>query len=136
MRRVAYVQQCERQRDVLGDRKIWQHVKRLEHETHALAAKRRSRVVVERGDVDAVDDNATGIDQLEPGDDVEQRRFADSRRAYDRDVLAARDLEREVGENVPRRGRRKRLRDRAQLDDGRRANRVQSLVLPSMRAPG
>jgi hypothetical protein len=111
-------------------------VKRLEHETHALAAKRRSRVVVERGDVDAVDDYATGIDQLEPGDDVEQRRFADSRRAYDRDVLAARDLEREVGENVPRRGRRKRLRDRAQLDDGRRANRVQSLVLPSMRAPG
>jgi hypothetical protein len=111
-------------------------VKRLEHEAHALAAKRRSRIVVERGDVDAVDDDAARIDRHEAGDDVEQSGLADSGRADDRDVLAARDLERQVGEDAPRRGRGKRLRDRAQLDDRRRTNRVQSRVLPFMRAPG
>ena len=44
----ALADQRQRQRDILRDGQIGQHVKRLEHEPHALAPKLRQRVVVER----------------------------------------------------------------------------------------
>ena len=69
----------------------------------------RERVVVERGEIDAVDRDRAGIGPLEPGDEVEQRRLADARLADDRDELAARDVERQAAEDRPRRRTRERL---------------------------
>ena len=51
-------------------------MERLEHEADALAAKPRQRVVVERGQRDAVDLDAAGIRHVEAGDEVEQGRLA------------------------------------------------------------
>ena len=63
-------------------------MERLEHEADALAAQHGQRVVVQRREVDAVDDDRAGVGALEAGDQVEQRRLADARLADDRDELA------------------------------------------------
>ena len=76
VRRIAHAVERERQRHVLADRQVGQHVERLEHEADALAAEPRARVVVERAERDAVDDDAAGVRHVEPGDQVEQRRLA------------------------------------------------------------
>ena len=51
-------QQLQRQRDVLRDGEVGQHVEGLEHEAHLRAAQQRGRVVVERAEVDVVEHDA------------------------------------------------------------------------------
>ncbi len=74
-------------------REIGQHVKRLEHESHPLAAKAGERVVVERREIGAVDEDLAAVGPVESGDEVEQRRLADAGLAHDADELATCDLE-------------------------------------------
>ncbi len=59
-RRIGGLLQQQRQRDVLLDRQVRQHVERLEHEAHAVAPQQRARVVVERAQVAAVEADAAG----------------------------------------------------------------------------
>ena len=54
-----------------------------------------------RGEILAFEQDLPGVDRLEPGDDIEQRRLADARVADDGDVLAGGDLERNAVEDDP-----------------------------------
>ena len=92
----SHADQCKRQRDVLRGRQVGQHVKCLEDEAHAFAAKLGQRVVVEVGEINAVDQDVAAVRPVETRDEVEQRRLADAGLAHDADELAARDVEGEA----------------------------------------
>ena len=68
----------------------------LEHEADPLAPQPGPRGLVERAEIDAVDRHAALVGVVEPGEDVEQRRFADPGFADDRDQFARADLQIEM----------------------------------------
>jgi tripartite-type tricarboxylate transporter receptor subunit TctC len=92
-----------------------QQVERLEDETHAVAAKECPRRIVEPRDIDVVEDDAAGVGDVEAGDQVEQRRLADSGLAHDGDELAAAKLERDVAQDYARAHAPVRFRDAFEL---------------------
>ena len=96
-------------RDVLRDRQIRQNVERLEDEAHAVAPKRGQRIVVERGELDAVDRDRARVGAVEPGHEIEQRGLADARLAHHGDEVAGRELEIDVAEDGARPRPRERL---------------------------
>jgi hypothetical protein len=114
--RIAPAEEREGQRHVLRDREIRQDVERLEHEPETLAPKRGLALVVERREVVAVDDHVAFVHGFEPRDDVQQRGFADPRRADDRDPFAAIDVQRHVVQHATRDRATKGLADAAQFD--------------------
>src|SRR5437588_295330 len=85
-----------RQRDVLLDAQLRQHVKRLEDETVVIAPQERERIVVHVRELVLAEMDLARVDRLEPGDDVEQRGLADARFAEDCDVFARAHLERDL----------------------------------------
>ena len=100
-RRVALgAAEHQRQRDVLlgGERR--DQVVRLEHEPDLLAAQFGEVLVVERGEVRVADvDGALG-ERVEPGEAVQQRRLAGSRRTHDRREPAGFERDRHAVEGV------------------------------------
>ena len=76
-----------------------QDVERLEDEAEAVAPQQRQRVVLHGGYLLLAKQYFSGIDRLEPGDDVEQSGLADARLAHDRDVLASAEAERNAVED-------------------------------------
>ena len=78
LRRVGDAAKEERQPDVLLDAQLRQHVECLEDEAIVVAPQERERVVVQARELMLVEENLPGIDRLEAGDDIEQRRFADA----------------------------------------------------------
>ena len=105
-----------RHEHVLERRQRRQQVKELEHEADPLAAQPRQRVLVERRDVDAVDDDAPGRRRIETGQQPEQRRLAAARRPGDRDDAARLDARSSGWRIVSIGAARHRLGDPAQLD--------------------
>ena len=71
-----------------ADGQMRQHVEGLEHEAEVVAPEQRLRRLGQRADVGAVDAHRAGVDAVEAGDAVEQRRLADARFADDGDELA------------------------------------------------
>ena len=94
-------EQRERQRHVLRDAQVGQHVKRLEHKAHPMPPQQRERVIGERRDVDAVDADRSTVRALEACYQIQERRLADARFADDRNELAGRDGERDRLEDAP-----------------------------------
>ena len=81
--------------DVRGDRVVeQQHVLRHQRDLRAQARERQRRDVV------AVDEQAARRRLVEARDQVDERRLAAARRADQRDGLAGRDRERDVGERL------------------------------------
>ena len=68
--------QAQRQADVLGSRQHRDQAERLEDERHLVAAQLVLPVLVQRGDVDAVDDHAALVRPVEAADEIEQRGLA------------------------------------------------------------
>jgi hypothetical protein len=81
-------------RDVVLDRHVREQ--RVALEDGVGVATERRQVV----DVDARDANASRVRPHEPADDPHRRRLAAAARAQDREELARRDLEREVGDGL------------------------------------
>ena len=81
--------QRERELDVLERGEVRHEAGLLADVRDLLAAQPRARRAVERGQLGAVDGHGAGGRQLEPGEDVQQRRLAGAGRAGDR-VQAAR----------------------------------------------
>ena len=101
-----------------------QQLKALEHEADLAVAHARALVVGQALDVRAVEPVLARRRRVEAAEDVEQRRLARSRRADDRDHLAAIDRERHA---IERRdalvAHRVVARDVHELDQGRHARR-------------
>jgi hypothetical protein len=93
----------QRQRGIGGDAQVRQQVERLEHEPHAAATQQGSFAVVERLQLDAVERNGSRVRCVETRDQVQQRRFADTRFTDDRDVVARLETQRTCS-NSERRG--------------------------------
>ena len=81
-------------------------MKRLEDEPHALAAKRRQRVVVKRRELQAIELDRTFVGAIEARDEIQQRRLADARLAHDCDIVADGELQAHIGKDcaLPRPG--------------------------------
>src|SRR3954454_6375890 len=90
----------QRQHDVLARVEDRQEVERLEDEADALAAQLGEPAVVERGDLDAVQDDRPGGRAVEAGEDVHQRRLARAGRAHDRREAALREVDRHAVERA------------------------------------
>ena len=60
--------------------------------------------LIEPAERHAVERDASGVGGIEPGDEVEQRRFADARLTHDRDELARLERQRYAGEQPPSAG--------------------------------
>ncbi|MGC0393827.1 hypothetical protein ABIF91_006213 [Bradyrhizobium sp. USDA 241] len=84
--------------DVLGRGEIAEQMIALEDEAEMLAPQRRQFVCVEFGGVLAGDTICAGGRAVEAAEDVEQRRFSGSGRAYDRHHLAGLDAQRQIVE--------------------------------------
>ena len=94
-------EQHQRQLDVLADTQMRQDMEGLEHETEPRATQARARIVVQRGEVLAADQDFSGIGLVEPGDQVEQRGLAGTGLTDDGDEFARRDRQIETVENLP-----------------------------------
>jgi hypothetical protein len=62
-------------------------------------AKRGQRVVVKRGELDAVELDRTSAGAVETRHEIEQRRLADTRLAHDRNVVAGSEFQIDTGED-------------------------------------
>jgi hypothetical protein len=116
-RRIGAVGNLDRHQHVLERGQRRQQVKGLEDEPDARSPQPRQVVLAQRGDVDAVDQDAPARGRVEPGDQPEQRRLAAAGRADDRDHPALGD--RQVGGMQDRQraaAARHGLRNAAQLD--------------------
>src|SRR3989442_1051226 len=90
----------ERQLDVLHGVEDRQQVVRLEDETHAPRTVSALRVVVHRGQGDALDQDIARREIVESGEAIQQGRLSAAGRPHDRDHLAARDREVHPAERV------------------------------------
>ena len=91
----------------------------LEDEADLAAAKAREPVLVEAGIVLAGDDDAAGVDPLQPGNHHQQRRFAGARRPDQADAFAAADGEVDAAQHMhARRAAAERQVDIVEEDDG------------------
>ncbi len=79
----ALVGEGERQEDVLFCVEDRQEVERLENKADLVPAQPREVAFVERAQVSAVHGHSPGRGPVEAGQEVEQRRFARTRRAHD-----------------------------------------------------
>ena len=77
-------------------------MKRLEHESHMLAANRRPAIFIEFGQIDAGDQHASGARGIESREQRQQRRLARARSADDGQGLAGSHTEADIGENGQR----------------------------------
>jgi hypothetical protein len=71
--RFAYPKQVERQRHILFDRQIGQNMKGLEDKADGTPAQQRYRIIVQGGEVDALEQHAAAVGSIESGQQVEQR---------------------------------------------------------------
>src|SRR5699024_11205252 len=85
--------ELERQQDVLLGRQHRQQVEGLEDEADLLPPQLGERIVAEGGDLGAVQQDRTGVDHVEPGEDVQQRGLAGAGGTHDRREGAAGDVE-------------------------------------------
>ena len=90
---IGAARDLHRHLDVLERGQRRHQVEELEDEADLLAAQARQRVFVERGDVDAVDQDLARRRRVEPGDEPEQRGLAAARRPDDRQALAVGHVE-------------------------------------------
>src|SRR3989449_1055494 len=90
----------ERELDVLHGGEDRQQVVRLEDEPHAARPVPALRVVVHRGQGDALDEDIARREVVESGEAIEQGRLPAAGRPHDRDHLAARDREVHPAERV------------------------------------
>jgi hypothetical protein len=98
--RIGAAGELERHGDVLERGHRRHQVEILEDEADPPAAESGERILVEIGVVLAVDEDAAGVDPLQAGDDHEQRRLARARRADEAEAFAARNIKRQVPEDV------------------------------------
>ena len=108
-RRAVDAGERQRQRDILRGRQVRQNVERLEDEPHADATERGQRIVVERGELDAVHHNRARVGAVEARDEIEQRGLADAGLAHHRDEVAGLEIEIDVAEDRARARPRERL---------------------------
>jgi len=92
----------ERKRDVLLGAQRRQKVEELEDEADVLAAEPGQLLVVQPGDVGAVDEDRAGGRAVESGEDVHERGLARAGRAHHGRHATARDLQRDAAEGVDR----------------------------------
>src|SRR5699024_6885117 len=85
--------EIERQKDVLLGGQHRQQVEGLEVEADLLPPQLGERIVAEGGDLGAVQQDRTGVDHVEPGEDVQQRGLAGAGGTHDRREGAAGDVE-------------------------------------------
>ena len=90
----------ERDVDVLDDRELVDEVVGLEDEAERAAAEGGELVVVHGGDVLAAEKIFAGGGAVEAAEDVEESRFARTRRAHDGDVGAGFDDEADAAQGV------------------------------------
>ena len=88
----------EREFDVGQCARARNEVERLEHEPDASVADARKLVVVERADIDAVEEEPTSGGDVEASDDVHHRRLAASGGAHDGNEFAPLDHQRDVAQ--------------------------------------
>jgi len=86
--RRADAEQFERQRHVLADVEVGQHVECLKHESDRTPPQQRHRVVTKRRQIDAFEDDAAAIGAVQSGEQIEQGRLADAGLAHDREIFA------------------------------------------------
>ena len=91
--------QLERQQQVLLDGEQRDQVEELEDEADVAAPEARARVLVERGEIGAVDHHAARRRAVDAGDQVEQRRLAGAAPPDQHDDLPARDRDRDVAQH-------------------------------------
>ena len=96
---VRLPQQQQRQRYVLRDIQMRQHMKGLKHKPDMLAAQQRALVVGQRCQVYAFKRHAARVPAVEAGHAVEQRRFAHAGLADDGDEFAWRYIQRDRREH-------------------------------------
>ena len=100
---------AERQRDVARQSQVRQQVVCLENETHARATQPRAGFFVETREIAALEQEFTRIGNVQPGDQVQQRRLANAGLADDRDVFAGDERQRDVLQDCTTAGSAKRL---------------------------
>src|SRR5204863_232345 len=86
--------ELERQQQILLDGEQRDEVEELEDEADVPPAEARARLLVERGEVGAVDAHAARRRPVDAGDHVEQRRLAGAAAPHQHDDLAAREGQR------------------------------------------
>jgi hypothetical protein len=90
----------QRQLDVLLGRQDRQQVEGLEDEADLVAAQVGELLVVELGELRAVQDDRAGRRPVESGEQVHERRLARARGAHDGGELARGEVDRDPGEGV------------------------------------
>src|SRR5438067_2240189 len=91
--RIAPARQLQRQHHVLERRERRDQMEGLEHESDALRPQSRATVLVESGEILALEEHPSARRQVEPGEQREQRRLARARRPGHGDRLARENLE-------------------------------------------
>lgn len=92
--------QPQRDADVLGRAEDGDEAEGLEDEADAVAAQGEQALLVEAGEVEAVDIDPSPVGGVLAADDVEQGGLAGSRAPLEGDELAARDLEGDAPQGV------------------------------------
>ena len=82
-----------RNHDVLYGGELWQQLMELEHETDVLVTEVTELALIERCDVDAVDDDGSRIRTVEGADDLQESGLTCSRRSDNADNLAFLNVE-------------------------------------------
>src|SRR6185312_11080802 len=95
---VARAAQLERDGDVFGGGERGDQLKGLEHESNFLTAELRARVLGQRAELGAVEDDGPGGGRVEAGEQAEQRRLAAAGRSDDCDERAVGNGEGHVAE--------------------------------------
>ena len=90
----------ERQLDVLHRRSPRQQIETLKDESDLRVADDRTRIAIERGNIDAIENVRARGRPIEAAEDVHERRFSGPGGAHDGDELSLVDIEIDAGERV------------------------------------
>jgi len=82
--------------NVLFRRQRWNQIEGLENDADVLPSKQCQLMVVERGEIRAVDDDVAGCRLRKSRDEMEKRGLAGTAGAHDGEKLALRDVERQI----------------------------------------
>ena len=82
--------------DVLFRRQRWNQIEGLEDDTDVLPSEQRQLMVVERGEIRAVDDDVARCRLRKSRNQMEKRGLAGAAGAHDCEKLALRDVERQI----------------------------------------
>ena len=82
--------------DVLFRRQRWNQVERLEDDTDVLPSEQRQLMVVEGGEIRAVDDDVAGCRLRKSSNQMEKCSFAGAAWAHDGEKLALREVKRQI----------------------------------------